>query len=142
MARNLTIAIPPQHPHRPKRVPLARFALALVHREMQPARMGILEGPPTVRIALGLDEFDRLGHPLVRRDARAAHVVESSEHVVVPVGRVGELREGWVDQLASRQPAQQAAFKEVLLAAEAGRPLWASRPWNVRTPAEPSTTSI
>jgi hypothetical protein len=81
--------------------------------------MGILERPAAFRIALGLDQFDRLGHPLVRGSAGGAHVVETSEHVVVPIGRVGELRKGRVDHVARRQPAQHAPFEEVLLTAEA-----------------------
>ena len=91
--------------------------------------MGILEGPATVRIALGLDQVDRLGHPLVRNSAGRAQVVETSEHVVVPIGRVGELRPGrgaiglavLVDHLTGRQPPKHAPLEEVLLAAESGR---------------------
>src|SRR5438552_5469090 len=75
---------PPEHTHSPEGVPPARSALALVHRKVQPAGMWILGGPPAVHIALGLDQVDRLGHPLVWNGACRAQVVETSEHVVVP----------------------------------------------------------
>ncbi len=87
---------------------------------MHVAGMGILQWPAAVGIALGLDEGDRLRHPLVGSRARGAHVVETSEHVVVPVGRVGELHERRVDDIACRQPAQHPPFEQVLLTAEAG----------------------
>src|SRR3989442_6671675 len=88
--RSWSLLVPPEHAHGPQSVPPARSSLALVHGEVQPAAMGILEGPGAVRIALGLDQVDRLGQPLVRNGAGRAHVVETSEHVIVPIGRVGE----------------------------------------------------
>src|SRR5216684_2760608 len=62
----------------------------------------------------------RLRHPLVESGAGGAHVVETSEHIEVPIGRVGELREGRVDDIARRQPAQHPPFEQVLLTTEAG----------------------
>src|SRR5215813_13245533 len=67
--RSWSLLVPPEHTHGPEGVPPARSALTLVHREVQPAGMGILEGPAAIRIALGLDQVDSLGHPLVRNGA-------------------------------------------------------------------------
>src|SRR5438094_3970620 len=127
--RSWSVLVPLEHALGPQAVPPARSPLALVNREVQLAGMGILEGPAAVRIALGLDQVDRLGHPLVRNSAGRAQVVETSEHVVVPIGRVGELRPGrgaiglavLVDHLTGRQPPKHAPLEEVLLAAESGR---------------------
>src|ERR1700736_954276 len=126
--QSLTLAVPAEHTHGPEGVPPARSPLALVYREVQLTGMGILEGPAAVRTALGLDQVDRLGHPLVRNGAGRAQVVETSEHVVIPIGRVRELRPGGRalslsvlnDHLTGREPAKHPPLKEVLLAAQAG----------------------
>src|SRR5438045_6595593 len=126
--RSWSLLVPPEHAHGPEGVPPTRSPLALVQREVQLAGMGILEGPAAVRIALGLDQVDRPGHSLVRNGAGRAQVVETSEYVVMPIGRVGELRPGrgamgiavLVDHLTGRQPAKHPPLEEVLLAAEAG----------------------
>src|SRR5262249_60823915 len=72
--RSWSLLVPPEHTHAAEGVPPARSALPLVHREVQPAGMGILEGPAAVCIALGLDQVDRLGPPLVRSGGRPARV--------------------------------------------------------------------
>src|SRR5438067_1287563 len=110
-SRSWSLLVPPEHTHGPEGVPPAWYAFALVHRKVRPAGMGILEGPAAIRIALGLDQVDRLGHPLIRNGAGRAQVVEAPEHIVVPVRRVGKLREGWVDELAGRLPAQHLSFE-------------------------------
>src|SRR5258708_25701367 len=84
---------PPEHAHGPERIPQARSALPLVHREMHATGMGVLEGPAAIGIALGLDEVNRLRHSFVGSGTGGAHVVETSEHLVMPVGGVGELHE-------------------------------------------------
>ena len=83
--------------------------------------MLVLERPPAVAVALRLDQLDRLGHALVRRDAGSAQVLESPQHVVVPPGREGEARPGGVMiDLTGRPPPEEAALEQVLLPAEAG----------------------
>src|SRR5256885_11070229 len=112
--QSLSLVVPAEHARGAEGVPPARSPLALVHREVQLAGMGILQGPAAVRIALGLNQVDRLGHPLVRNGAGRAQVVETAEHVIVPKGRVGELCPGrgalglavLVDHLTGRQPAK------------------------------------
>src|SRR6184192_509472 len=126
--QSLSLVVPAEHARGAEGVPPARSPLALVHREVHLAGMRILEGPAAVRTALGLDQVDRLGHPLVRNGAGRAQVVETSEHVVVPIGRVGELRPGrgamglavLIDHLTGRQPAKHPPLEEIVLAAEAG----------------------
>src|SRR5712671_286706 len=115
-----SLVVPPEHTHRPQGVPPAWFAFALVHRKVLPAGMGILERPAAIRIALGLDQVDRLGQPLIGSGAGGAQIVETSEHVVVPVRRVGELREGRIDHLTCRKPAKHPSLEEVLVTAEPG----------------------
>src|SRR2546428_4074219 len=122
-----SLVVPAEYARRAEGVPPARSPLALVHREVQLAGMGIVESPAALRLALGLDQVDRLGHPLVPDGAGPAQVVETSEHVVVPIGRVGELRPGrgamgltvLVDHLTGRQPAQHPPLRQDLPAAEA-----------------------
>ena len=83
----------------------------------------VIERPPPVAVALRLDQRDRLGHALVRRDAALAQVLESPQHVVVPPRREGEARKHGaalaiaLDHLAGRLPAEEAALEEVLLPA-------------------------
>jgi hypothetical protein len=89
-----SLVVPAEDAHGAKGVPPARFPLALVDREVHLAGMGILDGPAALRVALGLDQIDRLGQPLIRDSAGRAQVVETSEHVVVPLSREGELRPG------------------------------------------------
>src|SRR5947209_1540013 len=48
---------------------------------------------------------------------RRAQVLEPAQRVVVVAGREREQREGRIDQLAARQPAQHPAFEEVSLSA-------------------------
>ena len=85
-----------------------------------------LERPPAVGIALGRDQLDRLGHPLVGRDAGAAQVLQPPQHVVVPPRREGETGErcaGFAasgNDLTGRSPAEETALEEVLLPAETG----------------------
>src|SRR5436305_15001817 len=62
--RSWSLLVPPEHAHGPQGVPPARSPLALVHREAQLAGTGMLEGPASVRIALGFDDLDRPGHAL------------------------------------------------------------------------------
>src|SRR6185436_2329155 len=57
-----------------------------------------------------------LGHAPVRLRAGAPKVIERAQDVVEVVGRIGETREGGVDDLAGREPAHQATLEEVLLA--------------------------
>src|SRR5467141_4145435 len=80
---SLSLVVPAEHARGAEGVPPARSPLALVHREVQLAGMGILEGPAAARIAFELDQVDRLGHPLVGNGAGRAQVVETSEHVIV-----------------------------------------------------------
>src|SRR5713101_5449243 len=65
LGRSWSLPAPPEHTQGPKGVPPARSALALVHREVHLAGMGIFERPATLHVALGLDQLDRLRHPLV-----------------------------------------------------------------------------
>src|SRR5438132_187559 len=69
--------LPVEHTHRAQRVPVAGLAFALVHAEVEIAQSGtdhlalvrVLERPAPVRIALGPDEADGLGHPRIGRHA-------------------------------------------------------------------------
>src|SRR6266496_2430214 len=83
--------------------------------------MHVLQRPAAIRVALGRDEVDRLGHTRVRRDPRAAQVLEPTQHVVVVAGWERELGPGWVDHLAGREAAKHAALEEVLLPPLTGR---------------------
>src|SRR2546421_12963230 len=51
--QSLSLVVPDENARGAEGVPPARSPLALVHREVQPAGMGILKGPAAVRIALG-----------------------------------------------------------------------------------------
>src|SRR5262249_33099351 len=67
-----------------QRDPAARLALVLTEVDQQLVVMGVLEEPAAIGSALGFHDADRLGDPLVRRDARLPQIVESAEDVVVP----------------------------------------------------------
>src|SRR5260370_26831305 len=77
-------ARPAQHAERSKGVPAARLAGAAFHLEVHRPRMGVLERPTPVFVALLPHQIDRLGHALVASDAGPPQVVQSPQDVVVP----------------------------------------------------------
>ena len=92
-----------------QRDPAARLALALTEVNQQLVVMGVLQEPAAVGAALRLDDADRLGDPLVRRDACLPQVVEPAQDIVVPPVRERELQPVTAvggDDLASRQPTE------------------------------------
>src|SRR5438132_10198976 len=114
---------PTKYPQRAQGVPAAGPAFALVHVELEIADPGvdhfalawILERQPPFGVTLGTDQVDGFGHARIGRHARLAEAVEPAQRVVVPAGREREQREGPIDQLAARQPAQHPAFEQVFL---------------------------
>src|SRR5262249_43217560 len=85
-------------------------------------------------IAFRHDQIDRLRHTLIRPDARIAHVVEATQHVVVPPCGEGEAHPRSaslpisLDHLARRPPPKEPTLEEVLLSAKAGRSYGRRRP--------------
>src|SRR3954470_19023241 len=84
--------VPAENAQRPQGVPAARSAVAVLEREMDLARMGVLEQPPPVRLLLGPQHVDRLVHARIRGIAGRAEVLQAPQHVVVPAGREGEVQ--------------------------------------------------
>ncbi len=72
MRSSMSLLVPAQDPQSAKGVPTAGLSLALVHSEVQLARMGVLQWPSAVLAAALLDQADCLGNPLVRYDADSA----------------------------------------------------------------------
>src|SRR6266496_3201853 len=73
--------VPAEHPQGAEGVPAAWPTLALVGLDRHVARVSDVERPAAVAVALGRDQVDRLGHPLVGVDAGAAQVLEAPQHV-------------------------------------------------------------
>ncbi len=73
---------------------------------------------------LDATHVDRLGHPLVGRDAGAPQVLQPAQHVVVPprregqAGPVGAVRAITLDHLAGGPPSEESAREKVLLPAQ------------------------
>src|SRR5438477_6567863 len=119
----LRSARPAKHAQRAQGVPAAGLAFALVHAELEIADAGVdhfalvwvLERQSPLGVTLGPDQVDGFGHARIGRDTRCAQVVEPAQRVVVPAGREREPREGRIDELAAREPAQHPAFEEVFL---------------------------
>src|SRR5690349_18784669 len=84
MRSTLRSVRPAQYAQCAQGVPTARPAVTVLHDEVDGAGVSVLEQPGAVRLLLGPDEFDRLGHPLVRWGAGVAEVVERAQGVVVP----------------------------------------------------------
>src|SRR6185369_6578442 len=129
--RSPPVPEPAEHAQRAEGVPPAGLALAVLHLDVNLARVDVLERPPAVRIPMALDDADGLGDALVGLDPRVAQVIEAAQDVVVPPGRERELEPARVDHLAGRLPPEQPPFEQVLLASGArlghqGRP--ADRP--------------
>jgi hypothetical protein len=98
-------------------------ALALVDLDRHLPWVPGLERPPTVGVALGLDQIDRLGHAVVGRDAGVTQMLEPPQHVVVPPRRERETGPGGAaslaisDHLAGRPATEEAALEEVIVPA-------------------------
>src|SRR5713226_3766020 len=58
--RSRSLFVPPEHTHGPEGIPPARSAVALVHREMHAAGMGVFLGPAAPRGTLGLHHVAQL----------------------------------------------------------------------------------
>src|SRR5207244_1964336 len=85
------------------------------------------ERPPTIAIALGHDQVNRLGHALLGYDVGATQVLKPPQHVVVPPGRKGEAGPRGtalaisLDHFAGGPPTEEAALEEILLPTQTGR---------------------
>ena len=83
--------------------------------------MDAVEQPPAVGLPLGLHDRYRLRHPGIGVRTRLPEVVQRTQRVVVPVVRERELQIRRLDDGPCAFAAEQAALKQVLLTAAAGR---------------------
>src|SRR5260370_23404388 len=102
------------------------MSLAFVHLDGHHAGIPSLQRPQPIAVVLRCDQLDSLGHPFIVRNAGAAQVLESPQHVVVPPRRKRETRPLGaalaisLDYLAGRPAAEKAALEKILLPAETG----------------------
>jgi len=83
--------------------------------------MHVLQQPASIRVALGCDKLDRLGHTRVRPDPRPAQVLETTQNIVMIAGWERELGPGRVDHFAGGEAAKHTALEQELLPPLTGR---------------------
>src|SRR2546428_14192876 len=111
----MSLLVPAQHPHDAEGAPTAGLSLALVHGEVQLARMGFCSGhrPSLPR------RFSTKPTASATRSSGvtpAAHRYSSPpEYVVVVIGGVREERPGILHNLTRRESTEHSALQEVFL---------------------------
>src|SRR6202035_2957762 len=102
--------VPAEDPHCAQRVPPAGPTIAVLEREVDRTRVGVLEKPRAISLPLRSKQINRFIHARVRRVSSRSEVVQSTEHVVVPARRKRELQPGGFDHGARALASEQLPF--------------------------------
>ena len=116
----LGLPIPAKHSQRTERVPATWIAHRFAEWDGERLVVRGIEDPSTIGLPLALDEVQGIAEASFGVMTGGPEVVERTEDVVVVTRRERELQERRIRDLSGREPSEQRALQQVLLAAPAG----------------------